>query len=277
MENKKGSGIFLGVIGVATLIVAIIGATFAFFSAQANSAEQAITATGAVLQLAFTEDNSGLNQHLIPSADNLAEFAAFDPTHIGENRANECLDDNKNEICGVYNFTIGNPSFTTKQDLYGKIVVANNSFTNLVFQLYDETETPLLTGAKNFNDNEEMVIDLGWLAALAPSSLDDTNGDGTADTRDDGTTFDPTKPETFKKVCTYNGTDCKETNVRNYKLVMWIHEIGSDQTEMDSNGATMAAGVVLTSASDTEGVTGVISAAKDYDSKTPSAPSKPAA
>ena len=37
MENKKGSGIFLGVVSVATLIVAIIGATFAFFSTQTGS------------------------------------------------------------------------------------------------------------------------------------------------------------------------------------------------------------------------------------------------
>ena len=37
MENKNGQGIFYGVIGVATLIVAIIGATFAFFSAQAST------------------------------------------------------------------------------------------------------------------------------------------------------------------------------------------------------------------------------------------------
>jgi len=37
MENKNGQGIFYGVIGVATLIVAIIGATFAFFSAQAQT------------------------------------------------------------------------------------------------------------------------------------------------------------------------------------------------------------------------------------------------
>ena len=37
MENKNGQGIFLGVVGVATLVVAIIGATFAFFSAQAQS------------------------------------------------------------------------------------------------------------------------------------------------------------------------------------------------------------------------------------------------
>ena len=39
MENKNGQGIFLGVIGVATLVVAIIGATFAFFSASASSGQ----------------------------------------------------------------------------------------------------------------------------------------------------------------------------------------------------------------------------------------------
>ena len=37
MENKSGQGIFYGVIGVATLVVAIIGATFAYFSASAQS------------------------------------------------------------------------------------------------------------------------------------------------------------------------------------------------------------------------------------------------
>lgn len=37
MENKNGRGIFLGVVSVATLVVAIIGATFAFFSASVTS------------------------------------------------------------------------------------------------------------------------------------------------------------------------------------------------------------------------------------------------
>ena len=36
-EDKKGNGLFLGIVGVATLIVAIIGASFAYFSALALS------------------------------------------------------------------------------------------------------------------------------------------------------------------------------------------------------------------------------------------------
>lgn len=43
MEEKNGRGIFLGVVGVATLVVAIIGATFAYFSASATVNDDALT------------------------------------------------------------------------------------------------------------------------------------------------------------------------------------------------------------------------------------------
>ena len=37
-NNRKGPGIFYAVVGVATLVVAIIGATFAYFSASKSAA-----------------------------------------------------------------------------------------------------------------------------------------------------------------------------------------------------------------------------------------------
>lgn len=42
-NNRKGPGIFYAVVGVATLVVAIIGATFAYFSASANVTGDDIT------------------------------------------------------------------------------------------------------------------------------------------------------------------------------------------------------------------------------------------
>ena len=51
MDNKNGQGIFYGVIGVATLVVAIVGATFSFFSATANSNIDALTAAGSNVTL----------------------------------------------------------------------------------------------------------------------------------------------------------------------------------------------------------------------------------
>ena len=52
-NNNKGNGIFLGVIGVATLVVAIIGATFAFFSANAASANNAIETSSCSYNVLF--------------------------------------------------------------------------------------------------------------------------------------------------------------------------------------------------------------------------------
>lgn len=42
-NNRKGPGVFYAVVGVATLVVAIIGATFAYFSAQATATGDTIT------------------------------------------------------------------------------------------------------------------------------------------------------------------------------------------------------------------------------------------
>ena len=48
MENNNGRGIFYGVIGVATLVVAIIGATFAYFSASAANNNAISVAVGSL-------------------------------------------------------------------------------------------------------------------------------------------------------------------------------------------------------------------------------------
>lgn len=282
MENKKGSGIFLGVIGVATLIVAIIGATFAFFSATTNSSETAVGAQAALLKLGFWEDNSGLNHHLIPATHTIAEYAALNKSYKGADRAKECLDDNKNEVCGVYIFKVGNPSPTTQQDLYGSVVVSSNEFQNLMFQVYDEQDNPIMPRPANFKevDEETKAIDLGKLGVLLPSRLDDSNEDSVIDDKDDNKRFDATNPSTYTRICEY-GTmwdddgkpetatvKCKETNVREFKLVLWINEIYSDQTTLDGlETSILAAGIKLTSASDTQGVTGIISAADSYDTK----------
>ena len=76
MENKNGQGIFYGVIGVATLVVAIIGATFAYFSASASTNASDIQGTtlggsGGVLGLQVqkvTFENTGATSNdLVPT------------------------------------------------------------------------------------------------------------------------------------------------------------------------------------------------------------------
>ena len=52
-NNRKGPGIFYAVVGVATLVVAIIGATFAYFSASATNSGDPIT--GSTVDLSSTD------------------------------------------------------------------------------------------------------------------------------------------------------------------------------------------------------------------------------
>ena len=60
-QKNNGRGIFYGVIGVATLVVAIIGATFAYFTATATNATNI---TGNMASVSF-----GLDVHKVTTAD----------------------------------------------------------------------------------------------------------------------------------------------------------------------------------------------------------------
>ena len=55
-ENRKGPGVFYAVVGVATLVVAIIGATFAYFSASATVGGDEITGGTQDISGALTAD-----------------------------------------------------------------------------------------------------------------------------------------------------------------------------------------------------------------------------
>jgi len=140
MENNNGRGIFYGVIGVATLVVAIIGATFAYFSASAAS-NNAINVGSTTLTLALTGETRNFYSDLIPVATtgaNLANFKAYpglvNKVTTGDNQikgrgSNSCSDEVGNSICSVYQFTIGNPSTnTSSQRVYGRLEVTENKF-----------------------------------------------------------------------------------------------------------------------------------------------------
>ena len=86
-NNRKGTGVFYAVVGVATLVVAIIGATFAYFSASADVTGDRITGSTENLAGAFKVNVSkisfGTNEERKVSSDNLV------PTNIkSDNAAN---------------------------------------------------------------------------------------------------------------------------------------------------------------------------------------------
>ncbi len=70
MNDNKSRDIFYGVVAVATLIVALIGATLAYFSMNASSNEGAVNAKAAVVSIDYKDGQDLLMQaeNLIPSA-----------------------------------------------------------------------------------------------------------------------------------------------------------------------------------------------------------------
>ena len=118
MENSKGRGIFLGVVSVATLIVAIIGATFAWFSASLGSGENDVNLTAyqfdadlTVERVFPTEENA--SRKIIPFVPNkvLREGPEnkIDNMNYALNEAtNKCVDSSGYLVCSLYKITVTN-------------------------------------------------------------------------------------------------------------------------------------------------------------------------
>ena len=118
MENSKGRGIFLGVVSVATLIVAIIGATFAWFSASVGSGENDVNLT------AYQFDAKLTVERVFPTAENASKkIIPFVPDKVlregQENKTNnmnyalneatnKCVDSSGYLVCSLYKITVTN-------------------------------------------------------------------------------------------------------------------------------------------------------------------------
>ena len=265
MENRKGNEIFLGVVGVATLLVAIIGATFAYFSASAQSGNEAITVQSTVLNLGYSDVTDELSTNLIPASNDIALYAGTNETWISGGEISEgyygqglCKDDNKNEVCGIYTFTIGNPNFTTAMNISGEIVSTKNEFKNIWFAIYDEENKQVVAPTK-FEETGKSVKLTNLNQQLVGSSLD------TGKTPEkDADSFDSEDPTTYTRVDATGAeiTDDKvkiAANRRTYKVVIWVQETDEDQTEDDS-GKILTAAIKFSTGSGS-GVTGVIAAA----------------
>lgn len=107
-KNQNGRGIFYGVIGVATLVVAIIGATFAYFTAS-QSNNNIITGNMASVNFGLKVEpvvNPGLTTGIIPMSNTMVEKAV-------SNSGKVCKDDNGNAVCQIYKITVSNSSTAT--------------------------------------------------------------------------------------------------------------------------------------------------------------------
>ena len=94
-NKKKNGGLFYAIVGVATLVVTIVGSTFAYFSASANSTGTAIsgqTNNISASSLTITTARLNLSPSPAPASDNLvpADFGIV-PASITTTQVNKAL------------------------------------------------------------------------------------------------------------------------------------------------------------------------------------------
>lgn len=169
-NDNRGRDIFYGVVAIATLIVAIVGATLAYFSVTASSNEGAVGAVGATVSIEYNDGQQVTAQaeKLIPSTfavvKQVYEETVAQSTTEDYGTTNACLDWNNREVCSAYRFTV-------RSDIERTIVATlnneHNGFTYLSYAVYDVTnkqwlkltdegaEDLSLTTCSNENENPE--------------------------------------------------------------------------------------------------------------------------
>lgn len=253
-SNKKKKALLVFIIFLAVIILVAAGSTFAYFSITVSSNENAVSFRSAEFALNLDDDTSLIKSHIIPSIEEYVDIAS---TRVDENgfikpyEDNEenlvtagtvCIDDNLNEICSVYTFTISNPMVDSEVPLYITLNPSVNTFENLYFKVLDENldevigKTHLVDDRQyTLDENDERIYDAN--ATISPVVLTELNT--TLAAASDG--------ETPSSVT--------------YSIVMWIDENGENQNVTDGGKMFAATLVARASGANGGGITGIIAAA----------------
>ena len=113
-QNNDGKGITLITVGILTIIVAIAGATFAFFQVTATNnnitGESAYVANN--LELKVTLSSTAATGKLVPQLEKTGTTNILQKAVTGATGKGSCIDANGNTICKVYTITVTNKTST---------------------------------------------------------------------------------------------------------------------------------------------------------------------
>ena len=160
-ENRKGPGVFYAVVGVATLVVAIIGATFAYFSASATDADADISG-GTNDQLAnalhlnvdrvwVTSDTVG---KLVP-----ADFDATREAGVNGVLAKQCKD-GEYTGCHLYKITASADQAVNIANIYVTLTGPSTDKENWKYLVFKGSETAaeeITTDEATFKSTQDKI------------------------------------------------------------------------------------------------------------------------
>jgi hypothetical protein len=220
----------------------------------------------------LTEDISLIKTQVIPSAEKYVDISLDRLDENGEyikpyekdgkliTDKTVCIDDNLNEICSIYTFTVINPIKDTDLPIQVSIVPSVHTFTNMKYKLVkrvldesgiyktvdvseghwlvdDRYEINPNTGGY-VKDNKGNKIKKPNFAELSPSNI-----------------IIPDVDEIVPKA-----QDDNNPGKATFSIILWVDEINEDQTEQDS-GQVFAGGIIIDSKNSSgNGIAGVFTA-----------------
>ena len=154
-NERKGQGTFYMIIAMLTLVVAIVGATFAYFSLQASD-ENTIkgNAAQAGLSLEVRKVSVDASGDLVPLDETLLEKAIKGDSATGSQM---CVDKNGNTVCQVYEVKVTNEG-SAATAVNGSLTLSAETITNLKWQIMTDQSTPVTdTGQFKTTDDTEIA------------------------------------------------------------------------------------------------------------------------
>ncbi len=141
-DENRNRNIFYVVVAIATLIVAIVGATLAYFSVFASSNENAVSLKAKEVRIDYTDGQNILFDDIIPAAFTVVETSFLHPISDSTEGANDgrpiCKDDQGYSICTATEFTITNSGSAADMEFY--LDIGLNEFKNLRYMLYHKKD-----------------------------------------------------------------------------------------------------------------------------------------
>ena len=234
-SDNKGRDIFYGIVAVATLIVAIIGATLAYFSVTASSNEGAINAQAATVSIAYNDGQQVTAQadELIPATPTVVKQvyeSRVKGQEVSENiEDNLCIDKNNRQVCSVYRFTV---ETDMERAITAMLNNEHNGFTYLSYAVYDVTKGEWLTL------NTKPVAE-GEMSHESLFKCSNENDDPEDDCFEDDPKIYSTKNKALNSIFGYelNETGDSEVNksytivdgIQEFELVLFLKESGGVQ------------------------------------------------
>lgn len=233
MSDNKSRDIFYGVVAIATLIVALVGATLAYFSISASSNNGAVNAKADTVSISYNDGQQVTAQadKLIPSSFEVVqkayERAKADFAKEEALGSNICKDDNNRQVCSIYRFSVSSDS---DRQMTATLNNEFNSFTTgLSYAIYE------VSGEYATDDLRWQVLDDGNSAkylSLNSCNNADENADKHCYTLNSGV---KDYGNNSNSIFGYNSDSTIKTKsitadtTQQYDLVIFLNETGLDQ------------------------------------------------